>query len=105
MSSDSKDDLDGVANVVAQSPRTGFETEFYVPDGKISSYGLIAAVDTHGHVLGFTPAVNTSTGELFHIDYNITRVTTSSGIGSGISIEMLGVTFAGMGAVCVALIR
>lgn len=92
-----------MAHVVAQSPRTGFETEFYVPEGKMSAFGLIAAIDVGGHVIGFTPAVNTTTGELFHIDYNITRVAT--GNGPDISIEMLGLAFGGMGAICLALLR
>ena len=103
MSSNRTDDLNGTAKVVARFPRTGFETEFYVSNTKIGSYGRIAALDIHNQILGSTPAVNVTTGDLFNLDYNITQVTGPSAL--SVSVKTLGIIFGGISAVCVALIR
>ena len=103
MSSNRTDDLNGTAKVVDRFPRTGFETEFYVSDAKIGSYGRIAALDVNNQILGSTPAVNVSTGELLNLEYNITQVSASSA--SHVSMKMLGLVFGGISATCIALIR
>lgn len=103
MSSNSTDDLNGTAKVVDRFPRTGFETEFFVPNETIGSYGRVAALDVNNQILGSTPAVNVSTGELLNLGYNITQVAASGA--SSVSVKMLGIIFGGISAVCLALIR
>lgn len=50
-------DLDGAKSVVAQSPRNGFETRFKLDH--YLDYVRIAALDSHGKIIGATPAVDT----------------------------------------------
>ncbi|CAK7239633.1 MAG: hypothetical protein STHCBS139747_001064 [Sporothrix thermara] len=74
LSSASQSDLDGASKVVAQSPRNGFETEFAVVGYSIGRYARVAALDVNGAILGATPAVDTTTGTLIALDYNVTTV-------------------------------
>lgn len=68
--------LDGASKVVAQSPRTGFETSFRPTS--LQPFARIVAMDCHDKIIGFTSAVNVTSGELIELSYNVTKVTDSS---------------------------
>lgn len=65
-------DLNGAQKVVARSPRNGFETRFKLD--KILPFARVAALDAKRRIIGSTSAVNTRTGKLCKLNYNITDV-------------------------------
>ncbi|KAF7558266.1 hypothetical protein G7Z17_g45 [Cylindrodendrum hubeiense] len=67
--SNDMDALTGSGNVIAQSPRMGFETSFDIPFN--STFARVAALDINGTIIGSTPAVEISTGQLHKLDYEI----------------------------------
>lgn len=68
--------LDGAASVVAQSPRNGFETAFRPTS--LKPFARIVAMDCHNEILGFTSAVNVTSGEKIELSYDVTSVTDKS---------------------------
>lgn len=74
LSADTLEKLDGAEAVVAQSPRTGFETAFSVVGYTLKKYARVAALDVNGVILESTPAVDTTTGQLTDLDYAVTSV-------------------------------
>ena len=66
---DSKSGLNGGEKVDQWSGRLGFETELEPTSHK--KYARAAAVDLDGNIIGSTPVVEISTGELLHVDYEI----------------------------------
>lgn len=71
--SDSMDTLDGADKVVAVSPRNGFETEFKL--WELQPWARVACMDVSGNIIGFTGAVNVTSGEKHELDYEVTKVT------------------------------
>ena len=69
MLSDSKNRLDGGEGVEAWSDRMGFETQFNLAQTK--KYARVAAVDMEGKVIGATPVVRISNGELYEVEYDV----------------------------------
>ncbi|KAI5919397.1 hypothetical protein F4810DRAFT_724604 [Camillea tinctor] len=67
--------LNGGDRVVARSPRTGFETGFFVDNN--ATFARVAALDRHGVILGATPAVHVPSGDVRELNYTVTDVTTS----------------------------
>lgn len=62
--------LDGSLGVHSWSDRQGFETAFTFDEGH-RRYARIAAVDAGGKILGATPVVKLSSGELTEVDYDV----------------------------------
>ena len=87
--SNSKSDLDDFSQAVARSPRNGFETMFNLSGHGSAAFARVVGLDSNDTVLGSTPVVNISSGELFTVqskpkidsEAKITQsVSTSAGI-------------------------
>lgn len=75
LASDSPNDLDSAGKTVAFSPRTGFETQFWLPFAlENATHVRAAAINAVGDILGFTGVVELKSGTVFSAEYPVTSV-------------------------------
>ncbi|CAM1504161.1 Fc.00g017520.m01.CDS01 [Cosmosporella sp. VM-42] len=78
--SSNQTNLDGPEKVANTLPRLGFETGFELQLPLAASFARIAALNENGDIIGSTPGVHIETGQLYPLDYEITKVRTDEDI-------------------------
>jgi hypothetical protein len=74
LASDKVDELDNVENIIAESPRAGFETEIKLDDFHHRRFLTVAALDMNGDLLKTTAIIDMATGKQYRENSGITQL-------------------------------